>query len=131
MRTILTTALLSSLLPLAAASAQPLRDPGSRAELIGTPPGLIQVDANYLAPSSCHYFAEMKQAAPAGASVPRHAATLTVVVATRSGGCVRQPTIVREMANVYPDLTTLNVVVFFVSASGKPLKTEQIPVSGL
>ncbi|HXK54316.1 MAG TPA: hypothetical protein PK405_06490 [Hyphomicrobiales bacterium] len=128
---VLSTTLLSFLLPLAAATAQPLRDPGSRAELLGSPPGTVQVDANYLAPSPCHYVAGTTLAPPPGASMPKHAVALTIVVATRPGGCTRQPTVLREMTNVFPDLDTNLVKVFFVSASGKSLKTEQIPISGL
>ncbi len=92
---------------------------------------MVHVDANYLAPNSCQYFASMRQGAPGGAHVPRNAIALTVVVATASGPCHRQPTIVRDVATIFPDLDTVNVVVYFVTPTGKRLKREQIPVTGL
>lgn len=130
MRKILLIAMALCLLPALSARAQ-LRDPGSRAELVGVPPGMVHVDANYLAPNSCRYFASMRQGAPAAAHVPRNAIALTVVVATASGPCHRQPTVVRNVATIFPDLTTVNVVVYFISPSGKQLKREQIPIAGL
>lgn len=130
MRKTLPIALALCFLPVFSASAQ-VRDPGSRAELVGVPPGMVQVDTNYLAPNSCQYFASMKQGAPPGARIPKIAIGLTVVVGTHSGPCARTPTVVRNMAVIFPDLNTVNVVVYFISPSGKRLKTEQIPISGL
>jgi hypothetical protein len=120
------------LLPVFSADAQ-ARGPGSSAQVMGYPRGwaTVTVDAQYLAPTSCQYIASMRRTAPAGAAVPRRAVPLTVVVATASGPCVRRPTLVRNATVVFPDNETWNVVVYFVTPSGKRLKTEQIPILGL
>jgi hypothetical protein len=103
----------------------------SSAGLIGSLDGMAQVDIVYVAPSSCHYIASAEQIAPAGERIPDHTLPLTVVVATRSGPCVRQRTRLRDVHVVNPDLNTNLVRIFFVTPSGKRLKTEQIAIVGL
>lgn len=109
------------------------RGPGSSAQVLGYPSGrsTVLVDAQYLAATSCQYIAAMRRVAPAGASVPRRAVPVTVVVASRAGNCARRPTVLRDTTVVSPANDTWNVMVFFVSPSGKRLKTEQIPILGL
>ena len=132
MRKSILTAMALCLLPAFAADAL-ARGAGSSARVLGYPRGwaTILVDAQYLAATSCQYIASMQRVAPAGASVPRRAVAVTVVVASRSGNCVRRPILLRDTTIVFPANDTWNVVVFFVTPSGKRLKTEQIPILGL
>lgn len=132
MQKITLTAMALGFVPALVAVAQ-ARGPGSSAQVMGYPRGwaTVTVDAQYLAPTSCQYIASMQRTAPAGAAVPRRAVPLTVVVASRSGNCARQPTLVRNTTVVFPGNETWNVVVYFVTPSGKLLKTEQIPILGL
>lgn len=104
---------------------------GSSAGLIGNRDGTAQVDIQYLAPSACHYIASMVQEAPPGAQMPNHALPLTIVVAARSGPCARRATNLRDTKLVHPDLNTNLVRIFFVTPSGKRLKTEQVAINGM
>ncbi|HXK54315.1 MAG TPA: hypothetical protein PK405_06485 [Hyphomicrobiales bacterium] len=130
MRRISLLALLLCLLP-AAANAGTYFYGGSSAGLFGRRSAMAQVDAVYVAPSSCHYFASMRQVAPRGSSVPDHALPLTIVVAARPGPCISRPTRLRGIQMVHPDLNTNLVRIFFVSPAGKHLKTEQVAIAGL
>lgn len=130
-KTILTAAALNLLLAFPADVQA--RGPGSSAQVLGYPRGwaTVLVDAQYLAATSCQYIASMRRIAPAGASVPRRAVPVTVVVGTASGPCARRPTVLRDTTVVFPANDTWNVVVYFITPSGKRLKTEQVSILGL
>lgn len=114
------------MLPMSAALAD--QDLASIARTPRDAGGAIDVTAHYLAPSSCYGYTGFSRSAPAGASVPDIAVPLTVVVDKQGRNCSDGATLLRDVFIVFPQGNTLNVKVFFVSPSGKRLKTEEIAI---
>ncbi len=103
------------------------RDPGSAAYYQFGMGSSIRVDANMLSRNGCGRVVSSGQYAPRGAHVEENAIPLTIVVDMGSGNC-GNPRVIRRMTVIGSDLNTILVKIFFVSTSGRRLKTEKVGI---
>lgn len=99
-----------------ASTARWLRWPGHQAD----------VNATMLAPSPCYAMRKGGQYAPPGGRHSEVAVPFTIIV-EQSPNCQKSRQI-RDVFTVFPPGGIYNVALFFVSPSGKRLKTEEIAI---
>ncbi len=108
--------------------AYELRDPGSIAYAEG---GYIsiRVDANMLSRGGCGRVVSSRRGAPAGVQAAYDAVPATVTI-DMGANCTSEPKVVRSMFPMSGIPNISLVQIYFVSTSGRILKTERVSISG-